>query len=130
MSRPIVKYALLQVPGLVLFALVLFLLKDWLSIPLWLVILLILLWIAKDAALYPLMRHAYGTSEGDRAQSMVGRKGIVKERLDPSGYIELDNELWHAEIRHGSAPIEAGTQVQVKKRNGLTLVVEPAEDEA
>jgi membrane-bound serine protease (ClpP class) len=129
MNRNLVTYALLQMPGIVLFALVLYLLRDWLDIPLWLMVLLVLLWIAKDAAIYPFVRHAYDMRAKSSAETMTGKKGRVKERLDPSGYVQLEGGLWRAEIRQGSAPIEAGKQVVVKGMNGLTLLVEPAGEE-
>jgi membrane protein implicated in regulation of membrane protease activity len=42
----------------------------------------------------------------------------------------VDNELWRAEIIPGKAPLEAGKKVKVREVNGLTLIVEPAGDDA
>lgn len=127
-GRTFLKYALLQLPELIIVTLILFILMAWISIPLWLVILLILAWIAKDVAMYPFVWRAYDTSASN-SQKVIGKTGTVEERLDPSGYIRVDSELWRAEIIQGKAAIEVGRKVKVRKADGLTLFVEPAEDD-
>ena len=60
-------------------------------------------------------------------EGMVGRVGIVKERLAPAGKIFIRGEWWDAEVE-GDQPIEAGSRVVTKKMVGLKLVVVPLED--
>jgi membrane protein implicated in regulation of membrane protease activity len=124
--RTVVRYALFQLPSLCLFALVLFLVRLWIAIPLWLVILLIVFWAAKDAVLYPVQRPAFSPGESGNS-GMIGRRGWVTERIDPEGYVELEGARWRARGREGSASMEAGSVVEVKELDGLTLVVEPVE---
>jgi membrane protein implicated in regulation of membrane protease activity len=54
---------------------------------------------------------------------MIGERGIVKKRLDPSGYIQIGGELWWAENLEAGSPIEIGHLVQVIKMEGLKLFV-------
>jgi membrane-bound ClpP family serine protease len=57
------------------------------------------------------------------SRSMIGERGIVKKRLDPSGYIQIGGELWRAENVEAGSPIEIGHVVQVIKMEGLKLFV-------
>jgi membrane protein implicated in regulation of membrane protease activity len=56
---------------------------------------------------------------------IIGREGIVEERLSPSGYIRVHGELWRAEIIEGNHPVEKGEIVQIKGIRGLVLFVIP-----
>ncbi len=129
-GHTILRYALLQLPELIVFTLVLLVLKAWFSVPLWLFIVLIVVWIAKDVIIYPFVWRAYDTSESGRSKGLVGEKGTVKEKLDPSGYIVVGSELWRAQLVHGNDPLEEGRKVKVKDAKGLTLLVEPDGEEA
>lgn len=48
---------------------------------------------------------------------------MVKERLDPSGYIQVAGELWWAEKSGEGPPIEEGEFVRAQKIEGLKLYV-------
>ncbi len=52
---------------------------------------------------------------------MIGVKGIVAKRLDPSGYVSVEGELWEAKTESGA--VEPGTSVVVIGQSGLTLIV-------
>ncbi len=54
---------------------------------------------------------------------MVGKKGVAKERLDPSGYILVHGELWKAEVMDGGPPVEKGETVEVHGIRGRVLLV-------
>jgi membrane-bound ClpP family serine protease len=81
--------------------------------------------VAKDFALYPLVRVAYEPSRSDGAGSLVGALGTVKGRLDPEGWVRVGSELWRARVDAAHAPIEAGAAVRVIDVRSLTLWVEP-----
>jgi membrane-bound serine protease (ClpP class) len=49
--------------------------------------------------------------------------GVVRESIDPEGYVFVAGELWRARTTMGSIPI--GDFVRVLDVDGLTLVVEP-----
>jgi membrane-bound serine protease (ClpP class) len=75
--------------------------------------------------MYPFVWRAYDTGGSTGPNRLIGRTGIVKERLAPAGYILVDNELWRAEVVRGKAPLEVGEKVKVIEASGLTLLVEP-----
>ena len=80
---------------------------------------------SKDAALYPLVWRAYDTQGGRDPGPCAGTTGVARQRLEPSGYIEVCGELWRAELTGSAKAVEAGRTVKVTGREGLTLFVEP-----
>lgn len=61
------------------------------------------------------------------SQAMLGAIAIAQTPLSPNGQVSIRGELWQASLR-GSATLPAGAHVLVRSIEGLTLVVEPAED--
>lgn len=41
-------------------------------------------------------------------ETLVGKHGVVREPLDPVGNIQLEGELWTAEVAEGEAPVPVG----------------------
>ena len=99
------------------------LVKRWVNLPGWFIWGLIALWIAKDVILFFFTWRAYDASPEGIANSMIGRRGIVENRLAPSGYIHVRGELWQAEVEENSVPIEKGESVRIYGNRGLTLLV-------
>ena len=124
-ARILVRYTLLQLPGLALLILILILVQQWVDLPVWIVWGSIVVWVAKDAILYPFVWRAYDQDRPQGANTMVGVRGIAKDRLAPSGYVHIRGELWNAEVMEGNPPIEKGEDVRVRGVRGLTLIVEP-----
>jgi len=59
-------------------------------------------------------------------QRLLGRTAIVTTALQPGGVVRVAGELWSAELCAVPAPIlQAGQQVRIVGRRGLTLEVEP-----
>ena len=61
------------------------------------------------------------------ADALVGRKGIVSERIDASqltGRVAIDGDDWKAVTEDGSV-IEKGTQVEIVKLDSIILTVKP-----
>ena len=56
-------------------------------------------------------------------ESLLGKRGVAREAIDPHGSVQLGGELWTAELLEGEAPIPAGAHVEVVKVDGLRLVV-------
>ena len=123
---PFLKYLLLEIPGWVFASGVLgfFVWRGDLSVPL--AALLFSLWVAKDFALYPVLRIAYEDGTPHGAGDLVGALGTARERLDPEGYVRVGSELWRAVLARGHDPVEAGAAVRVVEVRDLTLRVEPA----
>ena len=122
-----VRYALFQLPGAFAVAGLLFLLVHGWDLSPRIAALFLLLWVLKDAALYPFVRKAYEPSSGGGADALIGAEATVCDRLGPEGYVRVGHELWRARLRGGTA--EKGDRVRVLEVRGLTLVVEPAPEE-
>jgi len=129
MKRPdwpvqvVMRYALFQIPGLVLLILILILVRRWVDFPPWFFWGSVFIWIVKDAVLFPFVWRAYDWSRSKDVHSLVGTEGIVEERLAPLGYIRVHGELWHAEAMKGA--VDKGQDVRIIDIRGLTLLVEP-----
>jgi membrane protein implicated in regulation of membrane protease activity len=122
--RALVKFILLQLPLLVFLPLVLLFIRQWVEIPLWLIWGLVALLIIKDIIMFPRVWRSYDQSRPGDGTSIIGMRGIVKDRLAPTGYIQVRGELWRAEITEGESPIERGKGVRVTGIDGLTLLVQ------
>ena len=123
--RPIyLRYLLLNIPGLAAVILILIIIQYWVVLPVWLFWCVIGFWIIKDAVLFPFVWHAYDWERPGLNRSMIGERGIAKERLAPGGYVQIHGELWKAEKIGDGSPIEMGQSVTIIKMEGLTLFVE------
>lgn len=124
--RTLARYVALELPGWVAAAAVLMLLVEYWELAPRTALLLFALWVAKDFALYPVLRIAYEDGVPDGTERLLGALGTVRERLDPEGWVLVGSELWRAELPPGQAPLEGGAAVRVTGVRGLTLSVEPA----
>ncbi len=124
-NRIIVRYVLLQLPALILLILILILIRRWVNVPNWLFLGLVALWMMKDLILFPLTWRAYDWDRSRNTNPLVGEKGVAKNRLAPSGYVQIKGELWKAEVMGNGSPIEKGKAVRVQGIRGLTLLVQP-----
>jgi membrane protein implicated in regulation of membrane protease activity len=134
MKRPwsthaLVKYTLLQLPVIVLLTIVLFAMRQWLNIPLWLIWCIIGFWTIKDIIMFPVVWRSYDQSRPEDPTSIIGMRGIAKDRLAPTGYVQVRGELWRGEIMQGAPPIEQSTYVRVVEIQGLTIFVQPEDGE-
>jgi membrane protein implicated in regulation of membrane protease activity len=123
--RVVVKYTLLQLPALTLLAIILYFMRLWVAIPAWLIGGIIALWVVKDVVLFFFVWRAYDQDRHTDANTMIGLRGIVKDRLAPSGYVEVHGELWRAEVMEGASPVNSGENIRVRGIRGLTLIVQP-----
>jgi len=57
-------------------------------------------------------------------ESIVGRVGMVRSEMNPSGSVHMAGELWSADLAEGEPPLPVGTQVRVVRVDGLRIVVE------
>ncbi|TYO98919.1 NfeD-like partner-binding protein [Geothermobacter ehrlichii] len=121
-----VKYALLQIPGTLLLVLVLLVIDRFTPLPSSWFWGILLLWLAKEAVLFPLTWRSY-QSETAGAEPPVGRTAEVIVPLDPEGTVRVGGELWQARCRDGGR-IGTGEQVRILAREGMMLQVERKED--
>lgn len=129
-ARTLVRYSLLQLPGLAVVVLLLLLIRHWVPLPPWLFWGIIAVWIIIDVALFPLVWRSYAPHPSGPTEAMIGAVGMTRERLEPTGYIVVRGVLWRAQVAGGGPPIEPNQPVRVEKRRGLTLIVVPAGDTA
>ena len=127
-SKVLVRYSLLQLPGIALLIGLLFFLKRWVDIPLWLMWFIPAVWIVKDIILFPFVWRAYDWDHKESGKAMIGMRGIVSDRLNPTGYILIRGELWKAEAMESDIPVEKGQEVSVYDIMGLVLQVEPVDE--
>lgn len=128
--RTPLRYWLVQLPGAALLLVALLLLRRWFDLPAWAVAAVVAAWLIKDAALYPVLKHAFDPSSGPQPHSPLGRTAVVREGLGLAGmsrrgYVQLGGELWLAELAPSAGPVGPGRRVRVVDRHGLRLVVEP-----
>ena len=128
-TRVLIKYILLQLPLLVLLLVALFFIRQWVDIPLWLIWGLVALLVVKDVIMFPRVWRSYDQSRPGDPTSIIGMRGIAKDRLAPTGYIKVRSELWRAEVMEGHSPIADGKGVLVVGIEGLTLLVLPEDEE-
>ncbi len=129
-NRILFRYWLLQLPALALLVLILIFAQRWVDLPSWLFWGALAIWVVKDAVLYPFVWRAYDWNHSADTHSMLGRRGIAKGRLAPSGYVQVRGELWKAELAEGSQPVEEGEAILVEEIRGLTLIVGPAAEKS
>lgn len=128
-ARVLIKYILLQLPLLVLLLVALFFIRQWVDIPLWLIWGLVAFLVVKDIIMFPRVWRSYDQSRPGDPTSIIGMRGIAKDRLAPTGYIQVRSELWRAEVMEGNSPIADGKGVLVVGIEGLTLIVQPEEED-
>jgi membrane protein implicated in regulation of membrane protease activity len=99
--------------------------RSWVGFPDWAAAGIIALWVIKDVVMFPFVRIAYQPGSRGGPTRLIGERGTAQDALLPSGDVRISAELWRAELRPGSPPVEPGDRVRVLAVHGLTLVVEP-----
>ncbi|MBM4307145.1 MAG: hypothetical protein FJ123_10450, partial [Deltaproteobacteria bacterium] len=74
--RLILRYALFQIPSLVILTSILILIRQWVDLPTWVTWSSIGLWIIKDIALFPLVWRAYDRSRIKDVHQRIGDEAI------------------------------------------------------
>lgn len=121
----LVRYTLYQIPEWVLAVVAAILLYRWGVLPGWAGALLVAGVMAKDAALYPLLRTAYENDTTTAIERLVGLRGVAVEPLAPHGYVRVRGELWRSEATAAGREIRRGHPVTVHAVKGTTLLVRP-----
>ena len=128
-KKTVVRYILLQIPATALLGLVLFYLRDFLNLAIWLIWTILGLWVIKDLILFFYLWPAYEENPQNNMLSMIGREGISRDKLAPGGYIRVGGTLWKARVSPELTHIDEGRKVQIVGINGLTLEVRPIEQD-
>ncbi len=125
----LIKYIVLQLPALLFVILIMVYLYDTSQISLWLGSAIILIWLVKDVVLFPLVWRAYETNIRENKKLLIGKRGITRERLAPSGYVTVNGELWKAKVANRSKSIGEGEPIIVKEQHGRILIVDAVSSE-
>ncbi len=123
--RILAKYLLIQAPSWVLWALVLILVRHWIPFPRWVIPAFVAVWAAKDIIMFRFVWRAYDSEIGRRGHPRPGAQGVVVKELSPEGYVQIDGELWRAQLARKNRSAAEGQTVWVRDVKGLTLIVEP-----
>ena len=124
MSRraTLAKYALLQIPELVLLGGVLTLAVWSLDLSLPIALGCVALWIVKDIVMFPIVRVAYEPHDHEPGADLLGATGTAVSLIDREGWVQVGPERWRARSR---VPIADGALVRIAAIDGLILDVEP-----
>ena len=63
-------------------------------------------------------------------QTLIGAVGLAKGNIDPRGQVQLNSELWSAELAEGVKPLQSGDKVVVVGVEGLRLKVRKSSKQA
>ena len=117
-------YVLTELGELSLIIVLLIVVSRFIHIPLWIAIAIPAGKLLKFVLVYPIVRRSLRQPLLSGPESLIGRRGLTVEPLDPEGYVNIRSELWRA-ISDGT-PISTGAQVEVCELDGTKLVVKPA----
>ncbi len=126
-NRVLMRYILLQVPELAVLVGIILLVREWIAFPDVYSWVAIGIWTAKDIALFRYVWQAYDWDRPEHTSPMIGKRGQVKEKLAPAGYVQIGGELWQARTKDLSCAIEEGRWIKVEGMRGLTLIVRSVE---
>ncbi len=93
------------------------------EVPLWAVVAVIAVLLAKDFLIAPfILRGGLNARPQTGSESLIGRTAVVVEDLTPEGLVRIENELWSAECVNGTA--KRGEDVVVIGVSGAKVLVE------
>jgi membrane-bound serine protease (ClpP class) len=117
------RFALLAVGGLLLQAVGSFFLFEGISVSLPLIAATIALSLLYHRfVLLPILERHQTLPAWSDDDALIGARGRVMTALNPSGTVQAGGELWSA---RSNEPLDSGDEVEVVRREGLVLVVEP-----
>jgi membrane-bound serine protease (ClpP class) len=102
------------------------LLREWVALSYSLAFVIWAVWVAKDLVLLPWALAAERLRPKTGFECLIGEIGVVRQSLEPEGWIWLRGELWRAEAVPGTLRLPKGIEVRVESIRGLTLLVRPA----
>ena len=123
LRNPLVRYVCFQIPGWLVAAGLLYWLWPRTGLDPWGAVAAFCGWVAKDFALWPLVRVGYRQDARTGAADLIGSTAVVQRPLDPQGTVRIRGELWRARAEAPDAAVPAKTRVEVVGTSGMTLVV-------
>lgn len=89
----LLRYLLWQIPGWLLTGVMLVAIVAVTGLSWWIVPAVLVLFVARDVALYPAMRAVFRPASPTRP---IGARGIAVADLRPTGMVRVQGELWRA----------------------------------
>lgn len=117
------RYALLQIPGLLLVILLLTLGLQWGWITTTTATVVFLGWLVKDILLFPLYRPALrADAPPTGSEGMVGALGVCRTAVNGTGMVQIRGENWQCRSDNGRR-LAPGERVEVCAGEGMILTV-------
>ena len=91
------------------------------NLPVVVLVLIMVGWLALSALLYAVGVRALDRKPVDDMNCIIGKKGIAVEEINPHGLVKIGGELWGAESTEN---IAVGEEVIVTGYSGIKLTVE------
>lgn len=123
-QKVLMRYALLQVPGLMIVSATCILCMEAGLISKSMAYLIMGLWFIKEIAIYPFVWNAYIPSRDQHQSYLVGKKVEVVGQLSGEGYVRYGNEFWKARLEGKNLSLFKGSQARVIGQEGNTLIVQ------
>ena len=124
-SKILLRYFLLQLPGIFFIAALIILLYLIKAVSFKVIWIVLAVWVIKDIALYPLVWKSYDLSSNSGKYQMIGQQGVALEAINPTGYVMVKGESWSARLKNKKSVIRKDEPVYVSDVQGLTLIVRP-----
>lgn len=128
--RVLGRYLAFQLPGWLAVGVAAVAAHRWLGLAEPLAWAAVAVFVLKDLALYPFVRHAYAPRPHRPGEHLDGQVGVAEEDVAPRGFVRIGPERWRARLAPGSPPVARGDRVRVEAVEGLCLVIRPAPDDS
>jgi membrane-bound ClpP family serine protease len=92
-----------------------------LSIPVWLLVILMAAWAVHSYIMYRLGAKVIARKPVVGAETLIGARAKTTTPLTPEGYLRIGAELWRA--RSITGHVDEGCEVTIREIRGLTLLV-------
>ncbi|MCR4403930.1 MAG: hypothetical protein NUW06_01310 [Candidatus Acetothermia bacterium] len=119
-------YMLLELGELLGIILLIVVITQFIRIPVWLAVAIPAGKLLKFLLVYPSVRRAGRQPVATGLESLLHKRGVVVDPLDPEGYVEIRGELWRA--RSIGSSLAPGAQVEVCGLDRTRLLVKEASD--
>jgi membrane-bound ClpP family serine protease len=123
--RSIRVYVLLELGEILAVVILIIVLAQFVRIPLWVAVAIPAGKLLKFILVYPSVRRSGKQPVAVGIESLLGKRGLVVDPLDPEGYVNIRGELWRA--RSADAPIPAGAEIEVCGLDRSRLMVRNVE---